>query len=481
MDLKPEKFFKFFEEISEIPRGSGNEKGISDYLVKFAKDRNLEAIQDKALNVIIKKPGTPGYENSPTVILQGHMDMVCEKNKDVEHDFTKDPLKLYVENGELKARGTTLGADNGVAVAAALAILDSNDLKHPPLEALMTTGEEIGLLGAAAVDPGNLDGRLLLNLDSGGEGEFLTACAGGLRADIYLPVTRVDAPSGFEFYVLEVKGLHGGHSGEDIILGRANANVLLSRLLYEIGAAGFYYHLASISGGQKDNAIPREAEAVIAVSDYEGVKDFIEKRRLVVASEYSGIEENIVFRLTKTRPSKVFDYDSLRTVIDLINVSPNGIFKMSAKIEGLVETSNNIAIVSTSENETVVSVSLRSSVASRLEELYNKFEILAERLGGKIQRRAEYPGWDYKSESKLRDVCVAAYEQTSGKETKKKAKVKAIHAGVECGILSDKIPGLDAISFGPIMRDFHTPEEALDIASCGRFYNLTINILERLK
>jgi dipeptidase D len=477
MNLKPEKFFKFFEEISAIPRGSGNEKQISDYLVKFAKDRKLEVIQDKALNVIIKKPGAPGYENSPTVILQGHMDMVCEKNKGVEHDFTKDPLKLYVENGELKARGTTLGADNGVAVAAALAVLDSDDLPRPPLEVLITTGEEIGLLGAATVDPKNLSGKFLLNLDSGGDGEFLAACAGGLRADIYLPVKRIDAPN-YEFCVLEVKGLHGGHSGEDIIHGRANANVLLCRTLYDMGANGFGYYLASVSGGLKDNAIPREAEAVLAIADYKGAKDFIEKRGLVIAAEFAGIEENISLTLEKTRYSgKVFDYDSLRLIIDLINLAPNGVFSMSAQIEGLVESSDNLAIISTKENEVAVSASLRSSVASRMEELYNKFEILAERLGGKIQRRSEYPGWEYKTESKLRDICVAAYEQSSGK----KAKIKAIHAGVECGILQSKIPGLDAIAFGPVMRDFHTPEEALDIASCERFYNLLTDILKRLK
>jgi dipeptidase D len=327
------------------------------------------------------------------------------------------------------------------------------------------------------VKPENLGGKFLLNLDSGGEGEFLAACAGGLRADVYLPIKRIDAPE-YEFCLFEVKGLRGGHSGEDIVRGRANANVILCRTLYELGANGFSYYLASISGGLKDNAIPREAEAVLAVEDYAGVKDFIEKRRLVIAAEYAGIEENISFELTKTRYSgKTFDYNSLRLIIDFINVAPNGVFSMSAQIKGLVESSNNLAIVSTSENEVAVTVSLRSSVASRTEELYNKFEILAERLGGKIQRRAEYPGWEYKTESKLRDICVAAYERSTGN----KAKIKAIHAGVECGILSNRLPGLDAIAFGPVMRDFHTPEEALDIASCDRFYNLLLNILESLK
>ena len=479
-NLKPEKVFKYFEEISMIPRCSGNEKGVSDYMVKFAKDRNLEVIQDSALNIIIKKSGTKGYENSPITILQGHLDMVGEKNGDTIHDFDKDPLKLYIDGDLIKAHGTTLGADNGVAVAMSMAILDSDDIPHPPLEVVMTTDEEVGLLGAGAIDANLLKGRLLLNLDSDGDGIFLTSCAGGLRTDNSVKIDWTDAPADYISCELSVKGLAGGHSGAEIILDKANSNVLMGRILYILNGK-YDIYLKSINGGLKDNAIPRECVSEVFVSENElaNIKKTLATLRGEIFNEYKSVESEINFNISQIEidSKKVFSKDFTKKLLSGLQAMPNGVYAMSKSIDGLVETSNNIGIIRTNSEFITISSSIRSSVLSRKLFLLDKHFAVANLMGGELTTNGDYPGWEYEEVSPLREICLKSYKELYNKEPI----VTAIHAGLECGIFSGKMPGLDMIAFGPDIHNAHTPDEALGIASLERVYNLLLKILENLK
>ena len=478
-NLQPQLVFDYFEEISRIPRGSGNEKGISDYLLNFAKKLGLEVIQDDALNIIIKKPATKGYENAPVVIIQGHMDMVCEKNNGTEHDFTKDPLKLRIIDDYIYATDTTLGADNGIAVAYAMALLASDDIAHPALEVLITTDEETGMSGAMAVSKDNIQGKMLINLDNEEEGYLLVSCAGGIRSKGTLDINfeEVDAK---DVLVLEVSGLKGGHSGMDIIKERGNSNKIMGRVLKSL-IEEFDFNLVSINGGAKNNAIPRETKAVIAIdkSDKEEMKEFISKWNEIIKNELRTQDPG--FKLTcvesQEATGKMFTTESTENVIDLLYLYPNGINTKSVEIEGLVESSTNLGIVITNEDNVEFDSAIRSSVPSLKEEIVLRSKTIVELLGGEFTTTSDYPAWEYNPNSKLRDICQDVHKKMYGKE----AEIVAIHAGVECGLFNEKLGDLDMISFGPDLYDVHTPEEHMSIKSVKNTWEYLLEILKAIK
>lgn len=479
--LKSYSAFKFFREMNEIPRGSGNEKAVSDWLVKFAKERNLEVIQDDALNIIIKKPATKGYENSKGIILQGHMDMVCEKNKSAEHDFEKDPIAFIIEGDILKADGTTLGADNGIAVAFGLAILDSNEIQHPPIELVVTTEEETGMGGAMSLNPENLDGRTLINIDSEEEGKFLVSCSGGVRVDISIPVKKEELCSDKELLKISVKGLKGGHSGMEINKERGNSNKLIGRFLMDLNSI-IDFKLADINGGAKMNAIPREAEATIEVSkeDISKVEVKVSEWFKIFKNEFQGIDDDIELICEKSTENieKVFDLDSTLKVLRMLFLIPNGVQTMSMAIDGLVQSSTNIGVVTTENNSVKFDSAVRSSVKSLKKAICDEMIVLTEMIGGTIDFQADYPEWQYKSESAIRNIFTKVYKEMFNKE----AEITAIHAGLECGLIGDKFNGeLDQISFGPNIFDVHTPGEHLIVSSTERMFNFLVEVLKEAK
>ncbi|MCD8155322.1 MAG: aminoacyl-histidine dipeptidase [Clostridiales bacterium] len=477
-NCEPKKVFYYFEEISRIPRGSGNTRQISDYLVEFAQNHGLKYVQDSLNNVVIYKPGTRGYEDAPAVILQGHMDMVCEKRGDVVHDFTRDGLHLSVKDGYVTANGTTLGGDDGIAVAYGLALLDSTDLPHPPLEVLFTVDEEIGLLGAAGFDCSVLKGRRLINLDSEAEGSLWVSCAGGLTAHSHLPVRYV--PVQGEKISVRVCNLAGGHSGGEIHKGRANALKLMGRFLYGLKKQT-EYEIADLLGGNKDNAIPRECFAQIYVEpgDGEKVKAFAGHMTEKLREEYMGSDEEItilVESLGESQGEALHPVSREKVLFYLQNV-PYGVQKMSGTIPGLVETSTNPGILKLGEKELFVVSCVRSSVCAARDALAEQIEYLTEFLGGEYETKGAYPAWEYRKDSPLRDCMVAAYQEMYGE----KPQVAAIHAGLECGLFYEKIKGLDCVSLGPDMKDIHTSEELLDIASVQRVWDYLLRVLEKLR
>jgi len=477
-NCEPKRVFHYFEEICKIPHGSGNTRQISDYLVQFAKNHDLKYIQDEMNNVVIYKPGTAGYENAPTVIVQGHMDMVCEKRPDVDHDFIKDGLNLSVEGDYVSANGTTLGGDDGIAVAYGLALLESDTIAHPPLEVFITVNEEIGLLGAVGFDCSVLKGRRFINLDSEAEGSLWISCAGGLSGISHIPVTRLEAKG--EKLTVKISGLMGGHSGAEIDKNRANANSLLGKFLHGLDAkAG--YELISVQGGQKDNAITREsiAELLTVKENVEAVKEYAASMQTAWREEYTGTDEGITVTVTEEgeQDAKVLHPTSKEKVVFFLVNVPYGVQKMSGTIKGLVETSTNIGILKTSENEVLGSSSIRSSVETARDALSDKIEYLTEFLGGEYERQGVYPAWEYRKDSPLRDKMVEVYEEMYGQ----KPNVVAIHAGLECGLFYKKMEGLDCVSLGPDMKDIHTSEEVLSISSTERVWKYLVKVLGALK
>lgn len=475
--LKPEKVFHFFEKLCEIPHGSTNMKEISDYLVSFAKERNLKYYQDESYNVVMYKDATAGYEDAPITILQGHCDMVAEKTPDSDHDFMKDGLKLQIEGDYITADGTTLGGDDGIAVAYMLAVLDDDTLKHPALECVITTDEEIGLLGAKALDTSVLKGTHMINMDSEEEGYLWISCAGGLSGTSRIPVEYQE----MEGVVTEVliDGLNGGHSGAEIDKNRANANKLMGLFLYELGQK-IGYSIKDLSGGTKDNAITRSCKAAIVTDaeDVEEVKAVAEKLQAELRAEYAGSDEGITISVT---PGKEETVEALslvskeKVVFYLVHV-PFGIEKMSGEIEGLVETSSNLGILKLGKDALYSTSSVRSSVGSAKEHLSAKLQYLTEFLGGSYEEQGDYPAWEYKKDSQMRDLMVDVYEELFGE----KPAVKAIHAGLECGLFYDKIEGLDCVSFGPTMIDIHTTEEKLSIPSTKKMWKYLVRTLEKM-
>lgn len=479
-NLQPYEVFKYFEEISQIPRGSGNEKAISDYLVKFGKDLGLEVIQDSALNVIIKKPGTKGYENAPTVIIQGHMDMVCEKNKDTEHDFEKDPLKLRVEGDYIYATGTTLGADNGIAVAYGMAILASNDISHPPIEMLVTTDEEAGMGGAMQVNKEHLSGKILLNIDSEEEGFLLVSCAGGVRTRVGLNINWEEVNDALEAIEIRVRGLKGGHSGMEIDKERGNSNKLMGRVLNNlIDVVDF--KLANLNGGSKNNAIPRECDAVILVEKdkVQLIKEKVEFWNKTFKKELEVQDENVILEVEAvSKPNKAFSKETTVKAVMLLHLIPNGVDTMSMGIKGLVQSSTNLGVVTTTEREVEYDSATRSSLSSLKEEIVLRTRNIANLVGADFSTSADYPAWEYNPQSKIREICEKVMKETTGKE----AEIIAIHAGLECGLFSERLGSdVDMISFGPNMYDVHTPNEHLSISSTKNVWDFLLKVLEAIK
>lgn len=475
-NLEPKKVFYYFEEICNIPHGSGNLDGISSYLAQFARDRGLFHIRDAANNVIIIKEASAGYESVPPIILQGHMDMVAVKKNDCDIDLEKDPLRLKVEGDWISAEGTSLGGDDGIAVAYILAILDSGDIVHPRIEAVLTTDEETGMEGATAIDLSMLSARRMLNIDSEEEGILLTSCAGGMRTDCHIPVTR-ESGCGEIFLKVSAGGLLGGHSGTEINKEHANAIKLLGITLQQIQKK-VPFRLAEICGGEKDNAIPREASAVVCIAK-DKKQEWVEELKRIEAEERNekkSKEKNLYLKAeaVEWNASSVMDDESTKRVLAFLVLLPNGVLAMSADIDGLVETSLNVGVLKTCDSEIVASSAIRSAIETAKHKVNLQLEILTKTFGGYTETHGEYPGWQFDPDSKLRAGMVRIYREMFGKEVQ----VEALHAGLECGIMISKIPGLDCVSFGPNIFDIHTTEERLSISSTARMWDYLLEILK---
>ena len=481
-NLEPARVFYYFEEVSNIPRRSGNEQELSDYMVAFAKERGFEVIQDAYLNVIIKKPGTPGYEDAPAAIIQGHLDMVCEQNTGRGHDFEKDPIDLMIDGEWLTANGTTLGADNGIALAYALAVLEADDLEHPPLEIVFTTDEEVGLTGALQMDKSVLKAQYFINLDSEEEGELTVGCAGGLKASINLPI-KYSTNSFVNPVVkdIQISGLKGGHSGVDVGNNRANADRVMGRVLSHLREE-FPLRLIDISGGTKDNVIPREAKATMVIEDehIERFNDLFNDVVSQVSHELKTGDPDVKITektLTYTEDIKVMSKATTDTLIfTLINV-PNGIQTMSADLEGMVESSLNMGKCAVENGEIVMLFAVRSNVRSLKYHVTNQLQWFAKQIGAKFLQTADYPEWEFKPDSNLLRQAAGIFEEMFGEEPL----VKAIHAGLEPGAFLEKLPHLDAISFGPDMEEVHSPNERLHIKSTERTWEFLKVLLASLK
>ena len=462
----------YFEAISAVPRASKHEEKIAAFLCDFAKERGLEHERDGANNVYIIKPATKGMEHRPAVSLQGHIDMVCEKDAGTEHDFDTDGLDLYVENGALRARGTTLGGDDGAAVACMMALLDADDIPHPRLECVFTADEEMGMGGAKNFDFSRLTSRRMINVDSETEGVVTVSCAGGVRSDVEIPFTRV--PVKGKILKLTVGGLAGGHSGEDIRFGRANAAVLLALMLEDLYKA-YPFNLVGFSSGSKDNAIPRAAEAVIALLDADEAKERLTEYNKKIIPRLSAEDRGFRFRVSKGKPSfdGMLTLKDTRRVISGLLFEPNGVLSMSHSVPGLVESSCNLGVVSTTPETVRLMTLARSCDDTIVEEIMNRIELLAKLLDARCEHHDRYPGWAFPGKSELCDDYCRIYKSRTGKD----AKVVAIHAGLECGLIKHAIPDLDVISIGPDIHDIHTPRESLDLESFKRTWELLLELI----
>ena len=474
-NLEPRSVFRFFEEITRIPHGSGNVGQISDYLAEFAGERGLFCIQDELKNIIITKDATPGYENEPAVIIQGHMDMVAVKKPDCDIDMKTEGLRVAVNGDLIYAEGTSLGGDDGIAVAYALALLDSDTVKHPRLEVVITVDEEVGMDGARGIDLSMLTGSRMINLDSEEEGIFLTSCAGGARVHCHLTAVTGETEGMAAEVVLG--GLQGGHSGGEIHKERGNSNVLFGRLLCRL-AKKLPVHLIEVEGGLADNAIPRETKAVLVVEerDKEAILDVVKTVEGEIRAELSSKDPGAFLAAGEGRPGSwlcTTAEDTAKAAAWLIAL-PNGVQAMSADMHGLVETSLNLGILSYEDGSLLADFSVRSSVESAKQALIDRLCAVIGLAGGSFSVSGDYPGWKYRKDSPLREKMTALYEKMYGKAPK----VEAIHAGLECGILGSKIADLDCVSMGPDMKDIHTTEETLSISSTGRVWEFLVRLLE---
>ena len=466
------ELMKYFEDISAIPRASYREEKISEYLVNFAKERGLEYYCDKVGNVLINKAASKGREGDYAILLQGHTDMVCEKNEGVDHDFSTDPLKLYEKDGWLRAEGTTLGADNGVAVAVMLALLDGATESHRAIQCLFTVSEEVGLDGAKEFDYSRIYARKMINMDSADEKLITAGCAGGLRSNISVPITR-EGING-EVFKITVKGLFGGHSGEDIHRGRANANKVMGRILAACLEKDDSLRLVSVGGGTKENAIPRESEAVVVCKNIEAFKNTAEKISSEIKAELC--KDDSAFRV-KIEPTnnrfEAMDEASTKKVVFFISTIANGIFAMSAELEGIVEYSRNLGVVSTAEEKFEAVLNTRSARDSQIDCSIREIDQYAKMLSGSSAHYNRYPGWVYAETSEIREEYAKAYAELFGE----RPTVEVIHAGLECGVIKAAIPDMDMISCGPVVVNLHSPDEALDLASFERFFKVIKNLI----
>ncbi len=475
-NLKPELLWKHFEALTQIPRPSRKEEKVAKYVIDFAKQNNLEYAVDKFGNIVIRKGATPGKENLKSVVMQGHLDIVPEKNADVAHDFEKDPLKIYVDGDWVKAKGTTLGSDNGIGVAASLAVLESNDIEHGPIEALFTLDEETGLNGAQALQPGFVHSDILMNLDSEEDGALYIGCAGGQNTFVKFKFNPKDAPANTVPLEVKVLGLKGGHSGLDIIVGKGNAIKIMVRLLHELNYK-FRINLVSINGGSKHNAIPRESFALIRVSKkvINDILKYVEDYNTIVKAELASVEPDLNITISEVKSkAKVMDKTTAEKLIDSLYAVPNGVIKMSADIEGLVETSTNLAVVVTKGKNVDVTLSQRSSVESEKKDISNSIAALFRLANAEVKLGDGYPGWKPDIHSPILSVMKKVFESKYGIEPE----VKAIHAGLECGIIKERYPNMDMISFGPTIMGAHSPDEKVQISTVEKFW---INLVEALK
>ena len=476
--LQPSSVLHFFEDLCAIPHGSGNTKAISDYCVRFAEARGLAVQRDSLNNVIIIKEASEGYEDVPAVILQGHLDMVCEKTADCDLDMASEGLRLTTDGQWIWAEGTTLGGDDGIAVAMALAVLDDDSLPHPRLEAVFTVDEEVGMEGAVGIDVSSLQGRRMLNVDSEVEGILTVSCAGGVRASCHVPVERESA--GGVCCALAIGGLTGGHSGVEIHKGRANANVLMGRLLYGLSQE-MALRIVHMHGGQADNAIAPACEAVVLVPEEEQqrARALTESYARVFQAEFQMADPglSVEFLVQEQAPQTALTLSATARVISALMLLPNGVQTMSQDIPGLVQTSLNLGVLRLEEHEAVATFAVRSSVSTEKAMICRRMDCLASLLGGVVTYAGDYPAWEYKRDSKLRELVADVYE----KQTGKKPVIEAIHAGLECGVFAGKLPGLDCVSLGPDMQEIHTPRERLNVASAQRTWALICEVLRRCR
>lgn len=479
-NLQPERVFYYFEEISKIPRESGNEQAISDFLVNFAKANNLEIYRDKMNNVIIKKPASKGYENSLGIILQGHMDMVCVKEADSTHNFLKDPIDLILDGNFIRANKTTLGADNGIAVAMGLAVLEDKSLEHPKIELLVTTEEETTMGGALSLEKNVLTGKYLINIDSEEEGYLTAGCAGGKAILIQLKDKKIEIEKDkFSFYKLELTNLYGGHSGAEIHQGRLNSHKVMNEVITDLKKL-FIVDLVHVEGGVKDNAIPRENYFKLAVENEK--KDLFKKKVLEIfentKNKYKDIEKNINFSIVEIeKEDKIFSKEFFENYLNLINEIPTGVNTWMEEYPTIVESSDNLAIVRTNEDVISIKISLRSSEPKVLDNLTEKIVKIIEKYKGVYEIGDGYPEWKFRKNSILREKAVETYKKLFNENME----ITVIHAGLECGAISKKYPDLDMISIGPNMADVHTPYERLEIKSTEKYYKYLLELLKNLK
>lgn len=478
-ELEPRAVWKHFDEVLKIPRGSGNEQGMRAYVIGIAEEYGMQYRQDQTGNVVVMKPGAAGRASKPVVVLQSHLDMVNEKNSDVTHDFDKDPIMPRLDGEYLKATGTTLGSDNGIGVAAALALLETTDVQHGPLELLFTVDEETGLTGASNLANDLLAGRTLINLDTEEEGSLYVGCAGGAGTEIFLPLKENDAPEAHTALQIKLTGLRGGHSGVDIHLQRGNANKLLARALYRVAqATSIKFRLASFGGGNKHNAIPREAFAVVLVPrrDAKKFQQALEQQAAALQAEYATSDPNLALSLEKTKSKTAWSNKTTAAVLGLVHALPHGVLMMSNDIPGLVETSTNLAIVEVKKKKLRIHCSTRSSVNTALQGARDQIRAIAEALGAKTEEEAGYPGWKPNLQSHVLQIAQQVHRELFGVEPG----IKAIHAGLECGIIGEKYSGMDMVSLGPQIEFPHSPDERVKISSVSNFYKLLTGTLEKL-
>ena len=473
-NLEPREVFAWFERLCAIPHGSHHTREISNYLTAFARERGLACRQDAADNVVIWKAAAAGYENAPAVMLQGHMDMVCEKDANCAKDMEREGLELFVDGDVIGARSTTLGGDDGIAVAMALAVLDADDIPHGPLECVFTADEEVGMIGARALDASGLKAKYLINLDSEEEKVLTVSCAGACRMACTLPVTREDF--GGQTLRIEISGLVGGHSGEEIHKGRANANILLGRAL-DAASRACALRLVRVSGGAKDNAIPREAEAVVRTDNGDALRTAAKALEAELREEYRAADGHITVMVTEADDALApMDAASTERAITLLHCVPNGVVEMSMDVPGLVQTSLNLGRLTSDEECVCASFMIRSSVNSQKTAVASRLARLTRALGGRAESDSDYSAWQYRPDSPLRDRIAEVFYEQYGE----KPRIAALHAGLECGILSGKLPELDCVSIGPDLTDIHTPRERLHIASTERTWRLLLGTLKRL-
>ena len=478
LNLEPKEVWKYFYELTQIPRPSKKEGKVIEYMKNFGESLGLETIVDGVGNVIIRKPATPGMENRKGVILQGHLDMVPQKNSDVVHDFEKDPIDAYVDGEWVTAKGTTLGADNGIGVAASMAVLASKDIQHGPLEALFTIDEETGMTGAFGLKPDVLKGEILINLDSEDEGELYVGCAGGTNANLKFSYQEEKVPTSHVAFEVRLTGLKGGHSGVDIALERGNANKLMNRILW-MAAKEYGLRIADLKGGDLRNAIPREAFAVVTVptEKEEDFVRFIGDMEKMLINELASVEPDLKLETERTNtPASVMDEVSQKKIQDAVYASPHGVIRMSTDMEGLVETSNNVAILKMKDGTFEELCLLRSSVDTAKDDLKNVFSAIAGLAGATISFDGEYPGWKPNMKSPILHEMSEIYNNKFGKIPE----IKAIHAGLECGLLGGVYPGLDMISFGPTIRYPHSPDEKVNIATVQKFWDFLVETLKNV-